>query len=145
MTNNLFPPKLISGSLWLIGLRSPIFRYIEMDGFLDKELPQSFETQQAARDDKMGYQDNNPIEQKNPLSHWNCSSKIFYSVTSFFKSAEFLFSWKSLREIHGLRIGKAPIINMPSLERRGSAVLLTGLCLAGSFYFAQFLGSKREK
>ena len=138
MTNKLFSPKLIFESLWLIGLRSPIFRYIVMDGFLDKELPQSLETEQAARDDKMGYQDNNPIEQKNPLSHWNWSSRIIYSVTSFFKSAEFLFSWKSLREIHGLRIGKAPIINMPSFKRRGSAVLLTGLCLARSFYFAQF-------
>ena len=98
MTNKLFSPKLIFESLWLIGLRSPIFRYIVMDGFLDKELPQSLETEQAARDDKMGYQDNNPIEQKNPLSHWGYSSQIIYSVTSFFKSAEFLFSWKCLEK-----------------------------------------------
>jgi hypothetical protein len=97
MTNNLFFPKLISESLWLIGLRSPIFRYIVMDGFLDKELPQRFATEQAARDEKMGYQDNNPIEQKNPLSHLGYSSRIIYSVTSFFKSAEF-FSVGSLSE-----------------------------------------------
>jgi hypothetical protein len=137
MTNYLFSQKLISASFWLIGLISSIFRYIVMDGFLNKELPQRFETEQAARDEKMGYQGNNSIEQKNPLSHWSWSSRIIYSVTSFFKSAEFLFSWKFFREIHSLRIGKAPIIMMISLERRVSEVSLTRLCPVGSFYFTQ--------
>lgn len=122
--------------MWLIGLRSSIFRDIVIDGFLDKELPQNLETEQAARDDKMGYQHNNPIEQKKPKP-LELVSPTNLLGHKFFKSAAFLSSSKSLREIHGLRIGKAPIINMPSLERSVSAVSLTGLYPAGFFNSAQ--------
>jgi hypothetical protein len=143
MTNNLFSPKLISASLWLIGLRSSIFRDIVIDGFLDKELPQNLETEQAARDDKMGYQHNNPIEQKKPKP-LELVSPTNLLGHKFFKSAAFLSSSKSLREIHRLCIGRAPIIMISSLERSGSEVSLTGLCLAGSFYFPRLLGSEKR-
>lgn len=39
---------------------------------------------------------------------------------------------------------KAHIIAGSSLERSGSEVSLTGLCFAGSFYFAQLLGGEKR-
>ena len=134
---NLIPPKLIFESLLLIRAKSPIFGHTVIDAFLDKQLPPKLVDQAAG----MRWQNVVSVQQfdwtektPKPLGLVSPTNLLGHK---FFKSAEFLSSSKSLREIHRLCIGRAPIIMMSSLERSGSEVSLTRPCPAGSFYFAQ--------